>query len=66
LLAKERDELRQQIETRTTERDFLHGRCERLKKGLQDLLGQDAAYLGSPAPTVAPAPTATTTPVLGN
>lgn len=47
-LAKERDELRQQIETRTGERDVLQTRCDRLKKGLQSLLGQDDAYLASP------------------
>jgi len=59
-LAKERDELRLQIDSRTSERDFQQGRCERLKKGLQELLGQDAASLGTPAPT------SPTSPVLGN
>ena len=58
LLVKERDELRQQAEARTNERDALQVRCDRLKKGLQNLLGQDDAYLTSP-----PTPGA---PVLGN
>jgi septal ring factor EnvC (AmiA/AmiB activator) len=40
---KERDALRQQVETRTGERDALQTRCDRLKKGLQNLLGQDDA-----------------------
>ncbi len=50
----ERDSLRQQIATRTNERDNLKVRCERMKKGLQELLGQDDALLPAPA-----APTAT-------
>lgn len=53
-VAKERDSLRQQIATRTNERDNLKVRCERMKKGLQELLGQDDALLPTPA-----APTAT-------
>jgi|SRR5579875_1379273 phage shock protein A len=52
---KERDALRQQVAARTNERDNLKLRCERLKKGLQELLGQDDAMLAAPA-----APTATT------
>jgi chromosome segregation ATPase len=47
-VAKERDDLRQQVTTRTSERDTLQLRCDRLKKGLQNLLGQDEA--GAPAP----------------
>jgi chromosome segregation ATPase len=39
----ERDSLRQQVSVRTNERDNLKLRCDRLKKGLQDLLGQDDA-----------------------
>lgn len=46
---KERDSLRQQIATRTNERDSLKLRCDRLKKGLQELLGQDDAMLPAPA-----------------
>lgn len=53
-VVKERDSLRDQISTRTSERDNLQQRCDRLKKGLQNLLGQDDAAL--PAPT---APTTT-------
>jgi chromosome segregation ATPase len=56
-VARERDDLRQQMESRTNERDVLQFRCDRLKKGLQNLLGQDEAYLASP-PQAAP--------VLGN
>jgi septal ring factor EnvC (AmiA/AmiB activator) len=53
-ILKERDALRQQIATRTSERDNLKVRCERLKKGLQELLGQDDAMLpSSAAPTAA-------------
>jgi chromosome segregation ATPase len=48
---KERDALRQQMVTRTSERDNLQMRCDRMKKGLQSLLGQDDAMLPVPAPT---------------
>ena len=48
-ILKERDELRQQIATRTNERDNLQQRCDRMKKGLQSLLGQDDAMLPAPA-----------------
>jgi chromosome segregation ATPase len=37
----ERNELQQQINERTSERDALSGRCDRFRKGLQDLLIQD-------------------------
>jgi chromosome segregation ATPase len=40
---QERDNLRAQVNSRTTERDALQQRCDRLKKGLQSLLGQDEA-----------------------
>lgn len=46
---KERDTLRQQVSVRTNERDNLKQRCDRMKKGLQDLLGQDDAMLPAPA-----------------
>jgi hypothetical protein len=52
LLAKERDELRRQIEVRTGERNLLQVRCDKLKKGLQDLLGQDDAVLPACTPPV--------------
>jgi len=45
LIARERDRLRQEVENRTSERDQLHQRCEKMKKGLQNLLGQDDAML---------------------
>jgi peptidoglycan hydrolase CwlO-like protein len=51
LLAKERDDLRRQTEARTNERDALQVRCDRLKKGLQNLIGQDEAYLAAPPQT---------------
>ncbi len=60
-VVKERDALRQQIATRTNERDNLKVRCERLKKGLQELLGQDDALLPAPA---APTATSNNTPVV--
>ncbi len=49
-IAKERDSLRQQMEARTTERDQLQTRCEKMKKGLQTLLGQDDAASTPPQP----------------
>lgn len=49
IVLKERDALRQQVSTRTNERDNLRQRCDRLKKGLQELLGQDDAMLPTPA-----------------
>jgi len=60
-VVKERDSLREQIATRTNERDNLKVRCERLKKGLQELLGQDDALLPVPA---APTATSNNTPVV--
>src|SRR5262249_46019560 len=48
---RERDSLRQQVVTCTSERDNLQLRCDRLKKGLQNLLGQDDAMLPAPTPT---------------
>ena len=56
VVMKERDSLRQQVVARTSERDNLQLRCDRIKKGLQSLLGQDDAMLSAPA-----APTATNT-----
>jgi hypothetical protein len=51
---KERDELRKQLEARAGERDQLQARCERLKKGIQNLLGQDegAAAPGANGPSL--------------
>jgi chromosome segregation ATPase len=60
-IVKERDSLRQQITSRTSERDNLKLRCDRLKKGLQELLGQDDALLSVPA---APAAASYNTPVV--
>jgi TolA-binding protein len=47
-LAQEQAMLRQ----RTGERDVLQTRCERLKKGLQTLIGQDDATTSSPVPPI--------------
>ena len=47
-VAKEHDDLRQQLDARTGERDTLQTRCDKMKKGLQSLLGQDDA-LSAPA-----------------
>lgn len=59
-IVQERDELRKQFESRTGERDLLQARCERLKKGIQTLLGQDDAMInppvGGPAIAAEPAP----------
>ena len=54
LVAKERDELRQQMEIHMAERDMLQTRCDKLKKGLQSLLGQDDA-LAAPTHPATPA-----------
>jgi chromosome segregation ATPase len=56
LVTRERDELRQNVEARTTERDVLQTRCERLKRGLQNLLGQDDAVTPVAAPPVISGP----------
>ncbi|MFM7151505.1 MAG: hypothetical protein ACKO23_16895, partial [Gemmataceae bacterium] len=37
----ERDDLKQQINQRLNEREMLQNRCEKLRKGLQQLLTQD-------------------------
>jgi chromosome segregation ATPase len=57
LVTKERNELRQIVESRTGERDLLQTRCERLKKGLQSLLGQDDAMATGTTTPDTPAPT---------
>jgi len=51
---RERDDLRKQLEARAGERDQLQARCERLKKGIQNLLGQDegAAAPGANGPSL--------------
>jgi predicted RNase H-like nuclease (RuvC/YqgF family) len=43
VIAQERDLFKQQMEQRTGERDLLQTRCDRMKKGLQSLIGQDDA-----------------------
>lgn len=53
LVLKERDSLRQEVASRTNERDNLQLRCDRIKKGLQNLLGQDDAMIPLPPPTSA-------------
>jgi TolA-binding protein len=51
-LLQERDELRRQVASRTGERDALQARCDRMKKGLQSLLGQDDAAAPASTPPV--------------
>jgi chromosome segregation ATPase len=58
-VVQERDELRRQVASRTGERDALQARCDRLKKGLQNLLGQDEAAAPPPAQPVTSAADAT-------
>jgi len=53
LVTKERNELRITMENRTTERDLYQARCDKLKKGLQALIGQDDALSSAPTPTTA-------------
>jgi chromosome segregation ATPase len=48
-VSQERDQLQKQVQARISERDALQQRCDRLKKGLQNLLGQDDAMLTPPA-----------------
>jgi chromosome segregation ATPase len=48
---KEGNDLLQQVTTCTSERDNLQLRCNRMKKGLQDLLGQDDAMVPVQTPT---------------
>ncbi len=60
VILQERDDLRLQISTRTNERDSLQQRCDRMKKGLQSLLGQDDAQL---TPSLAPTSTHSAAPV---
>jgi hypothetical protein len=56
---KERDELRRQVEARITERDVLQARCDRLKKGIQNLLGQDeSGTTGASGPPLSTTPAA--------
>jgi septal ring factor EnvC (AmiA/AmiB activator) len=62
----ERDELQQQVSQRTSERDVLMGRCDRLRKGLQDLLIQDdSPYTPAPAAVISPSATSESGPLLG-
>jgi chromosome segregation ATPase len=56
---KEREDLRKQVEARSAERDVLQARCDRLKKGIQNLLGQDeGTNAGVSGPTLSPTPAA--------
>ena len=57
-LLKEKEELTQQINTRTAERDAMQGQMEQVRKGLKNLLGQaDAALKPAGAPALSAAPT---------
>jgi chromosome segregation ATPase len=55
VIARERDRLRQEVDSRTCERDQLQQRCEKMKKGLQSLLGQDDAMRAPQSPPVSSA-----------
>jgi hypothetical protein len=59
----ERDGLRQQLNQRLAERDTVLGRYERLRKGLQGLVGEDDTPL-PPTPTT-DGPATPTAPTLG-
>jgi septal ring factor EnvC (AmiA/AmiB activator) len=65
-VVKERDQLRQTVEARTGERDALQVRCEKMKKGLQALIGQDDAMLpnGNQAAPVSAVPASLVRPQL--
>ncbi len=52
----ERDDLRQQVSQRVAENDALIGRCEKFRKGLQQLLGEDHGPAATPS--VSPTPPA--------
>ena len=52
-LAQQRDDLLQQVKTRTDERDALQIQFDQLRKGIRSLLGQaDSASLGTPGQPV--------------
>jgi uncharacterized protein YlxW (UPF0749 family) len=58
VISRERDELRVQLSSRTSERDNLHGQLTLLRKGLQDMLGRvQTALAESDAGAVAAVPT---------
>jgi chromosome segregation ATPase len=44
-VVRERDAAKQQLDLRTSERDFFNLRCDRMKKGLQGVIGQDDAMI---------------------
>jgi hypothetical protein len=49
-VVKERDGLKKDLEARTGERDAAQARCDRFKKGIQALIGQDDATPSSSTP----------------
>ena len=55
-LLKDREELKQQLTLRTTERDALQGQFDQFRKGIRSLLGQaEAAVPSTPAQPVSAA-----------
>ncbi len=52
IAAKERDELRQQLSARTSERDAVQNQFDQLRKGIRTLLGQAEAASGTITPSV--------------
>ena len=59
LVAKERDRLRQEVELKTTQRDALQGRCDKLRAGIKSLMSDDDAMLIVPPPAINTATTTT-------
>ena len=49
LVVKERDRLRQELEVKTTQRDSLQARCDKLKAGIRNRMSEDDAMLPAPA-----------------
>ena len=52
-VARERDDLKQQVQALSGVRDLLQTRCDKLKTGLQTLLGQDDAITAPNRPPAA-------------
>lgn len=58
-LEKDKEDLKVQVGTRTTERDHLQGQYEQFRKGIRELLGQAEAAAASPSQPVTVAVTPT-------
>jgi chromosome segregation ATPase len=51
VVVKERDRLRQELDLKTTQRDALQARCDKLKAGIRSLMSDDDAMLPTPPTT---------------